>query len=154
MPATSSASDKVSSPAAARQALIVATATSLNVAALPEDRRLRALLVTRLGDALPGRHSSAIRAVSDYFKTAPAGMATFLSNHDGFAGQRLSKLYREDIAAAEIKPLLAPIFHHYAKARKEGERFGDFCIREGYVAATIQGPDFHKNLKPEALAPV
>ena len=72
----------------------------------------------------------------------------------GFAGQRLSKLYREDVAAAEIKPLLAPIFHHYAKARKDGERFGDFCIREGYVAATIQGPDFHKNLKPEALSPV
>ena len=39
-------------------------------------------------------------------------------------------------------------------ARKDGERFGDFCIREGYVAETIQGPDFHKNLKPEALAPV
>ncbi len=72
----------------------------------------------------------------------------------GFAGQRLSKLYREDVAAADIKPLLAPIFHHYATARKDGERFGDFCIREGYVAATIQGPDFHKNLKPEALAPV
>ena len=31
-------------------------------AAVPEERRLRALLVTRLGDALPGRHSSAIRA--------------------------------------------------------------------------------------------
>jgi sulfite reductase (NADPH) hemoprotein beta-component len=72
----------------------------------------------------------------------------------GFAGQRLSKLYREDVASADIKPLLAPIFHHYAKARKDGERFGDFCIREGYVAETIQGPDFHKNLKPEALAPV
>ena len=70
----------------------------------------------------------------------------------GFAGQRLSKLYRENVASKEIKPLLAPIFAHYAKARNEGERFGDFCIREGYVAATIQGPDFHKNLKPEALA--
>lgn len=34
-------------------------------------------------------NAGAIRAVSDYFKTAPAGMATFLSNHDGFAGQRL-----------------------------------------------------------------
>jgi len=68
----------------------------------------------------------------------------------GFAGQRLSKLYREDVAAEEIKPLLAPIFRHYAKARIDGERFGDFCIRTGYVNATVQGPDFHKNLKPEA----
>ncbi len=68
----------------------------------------------------------------------------------GFAGQRLSKLYREDVVSADIKPLLAPIFRHYAKARIDGERFGDFCIRTGYVNATIQGPDFHKNLKPEA----
>jgi sulfite reductase (NADPH) hemoprotein beta-component len=72
----------------------------------------------------------------------------------GFAGQRLSKLYRQDVASADIQPLLAPIFHHYAAARKDGERFGDFCIREGYVAETIQGPDFHKNLKPEALTSV
>jgi len=69
----------------------------------------------------------------------------------GFAGQRLSKLYRENVAADEIKPLLAPIFKSYAKEREEGERFGDFCIRKGLVAATIQGPDFHKNIKPEAL---
>ncbi len=70
----------------------------------------------------------------------------------GFAGQRLSKLYRESVAAEEIKPLLSPIISRYAKERQAGERFGDFCIRAGYVAETIQGGDFHKNLKPEALA--
>ena len=70
----------------------------------------------------------------------------------GFAGQRLSKLYRENVPAHEIKPLLAPIFQSYAMDRHDGERFGDFCIRSGYVAETIQGPDFHKNLKPEAFA--
>ena len=31
----------------------------------------------------------AIHAVADYFKTAPATMATFVSNHDIFAGRRL-----------------------------------------------------------------
>jgi sulfite reductase (NADPH) hemoprotein beta-component len=72
----------------------------------------------------------------------------------GFAGQRLSKLYRENVQADEIKALLAPIFTRYAKEREEGERFGDFCIRQGYVVATIQGSDFHKNIKPEALAKV
>ncbi len=72
----------------------------------------------------------------------------------GFAGQRLSKLYRENVEVASIRPLLEPIFEHYAKERTEGERFGDFCIRQGYVAATVQGPDFHKNLKPEAFASV
>jgi len=69
----------------------------------------------------------------------------------GFAGQRLSKLYRESVRAEAIKPLLDPLITHYAKARNDGERFGDFCIRTGYVAATEQGADFHLNLKPEAL---
>ncbi|HEX5790389.1 MAG TPA: sulfite reductase, partial [Luteolibacter sp.] len=69
----------------------------------------------------------------------------------GFAGQRLSKLYRESVAGEEIKNVLAPIISRYAKERLENERFGDFCIRAGYVAETIQGKDFHLNIKPEAL---
>jgi sulfite reductase (NADPH) hemoprotein beta-component len=68
----------------------------------------------------------------------------------GFAGQRLSKLYRESVPAEGIKELMYPLIGHYAKARNDGERFGDFCIRAGYVAATLQGDDFHKNLGPEA----
>jgi len=71
----------------------------------------------------------------------------------GHAGQRLSKLYRQDLPAAEIKSLLSPILSHYAKEREEGERFGDFVIRAGYVAATVQGKDFHANIKTDALAP-
>ena len=69
----------------------------------------------------------------------------------GHAGQRLSKLYRQDIHSSEIRGLLAPILQRYAKERNEGERFGDFVIRAGYVAATVQGGDFHKNIKEEAL---
>ena len=49
----------------------------------------------------------------------------------GFAGQRLSKLYRESVPAEDLKPLLAPIIDRYAKEREHGERFGDFCIRAG-----------------------
>jgi len=70
----------------------------------------------------------------------------------GHAGQRLSKLYRQDVAADDLQPLLAPILERYAKEREDGERFGDFVIRTGYVAATVQGKDFHKNIKPEALS--
>ena len=69
----------------------------------------------------------------------------------GHAGQRLSKLYRQDLAASEIRDTLSPIVHHYAKERNEGEHFGDFVIRSGYVAATAQGNDFHQNIKPEAV---
>jgi sulfite reductase (NADPH) hemoprotein beta-component len=68
----------------------------------------------------------------------------------GFAGQRLSKLYRENFPGNEVKSLLGPIIKRYAKERNEGERFGDFCIRAGYVSATEQGKDFHKNIKEEA----
>jgi sulfite reductase (NADPH) hemoprotein beta-component len=70
----------------------------------------------------------------------------------GFAGQRLSKLYRESVPSTELKNLLAPVIAHYARERSEGERFGDFCIRAGYVHETIQGRDFHLNLKEEAYA--
>ena len=69
----------------------------------------------------------------------------------GFAGQRLSKLYRESVPSTEIKNLLAPVIAHYARERNDGERFGDFCIRSGYVNETKQGRDFHHNLKPDAL---
>jgi len=69
----------------------------------------------------------------------------------GFFGQRLSKLYRESVKSEDIKDLLAPIIGRYARERNEGERFGDFCIRAGYVNETLQGRDFHLNIKPEAL---
>ncbi len=72
----------------------------------------------------------------------------------GFAGQRLSKLFRQDVVDEDIKKELAPVIARYAKEREEGERFGDFCIRAGFVAATVNGGDFHKNIKPEAVASV
>jgi sulfite reductase (NADPH) hemoprotein beta-component len=70
----------------------------------------------------------------------------------GHAGDRLNKLYREAISRDEIITLLGPIILDYAKSRNTGEKFGDFVIRAGYVAATENGSDFHKNIKPEALA--
>jgi len=61
----------------------------------------------------------------------------------GFAGDRLNKLYRENIGEAEILGELRPIFNRYAKERLEGEHFGDFCIRAEYVKAVHSGLDFH-----------
>jgi len=61
----------------------------------------------------------------------------------GFAGQRLNKLYRENIGEEEILRELRPILFRYAKERREGERFGDFCIRAGYVKEVKDGRDFH-----------
>jgi sulfite reductase (NADPH) hemoprotein beta-component len=69
----------------------------------------------------------------------------------GFCGDRLSKLYRQSVKSTEIKAVLGPVIRDYAHNRKQGERFGDFVIRQGYVNATNAGHDFHKDLKPEAL---
>ncbi len=59
-------------------------------------------------------------------------------------------MYRQDLDASDILPTLSPILEAYAKQRHEGEKFGDFVIRQGYVAATVQGDDFHANIKPDA----
>jgi sulfite reductase (NADPH) hemoprotein beta-component len=64
----------------------------------------------------------------------------------GFAGNRLNKLYRESVKSEELVGLLQPIIEAYAKERAEGERFGDFVIRQGLIEETKMGPDFHLNL--------
>jgi sulfite reductase (NADPH) hemoprotein beta-component len=61
----------------------------------------------------------------------------------GFAGNRLNKLYKENIGEAEILESLRPILAQYAKERREGEHFGDFTIRAGYVREVRSGQDFH-----------
>ncbi len=52
-----------------------------------------------------------------------------------FVGDRLNALYKENINEGEILNHLEPLFAHYAKARREGEHFGDFTVRAGYVPA-------------------
>ncbi|CAM3996412.1 sulfite reductase subunit beta [Lederbergia lenta] len=61
----------------------------------------------------------------------------------GFAGDRLNKLYRENIGEQAILDELKPIIQHYAKDRLDGERFGDFVIRADYVKEVQSGLDFH-----------
>lgn len=70
----------------------------------------------------------------------------------GHAGDRLNKLYREAVTREEAIALLDPIIRDYAAHREDGETFGDFVIRAGYVAETINGLDFHSNLKPEVTS--
>ncbi|MFJ7951191.1 assimilatory sulfite reductase (NADPH) hemoprotein subunit [Lysinibacillus sp. NPDC096418] len=60
-----------------------------------------------------------------------------------FTGNRLNKIYRENIGEEEILAELRPILLHYAKERLEGEYFGDFVIRLGYVEAVYDGREFH-----------
>lgn len=59
------------------------------------------------------------------------------------SGNRLSKLYKENIGEKEILEALRSILFQYAKERQEGERFGDFVIRAGIVKEVYSGTDFH-----------
>ncbi|WP_106477243.1 NADPH-dependent assimilatory sulfite reductase hemoprotein subunit [Phytohalomonas tamaricis] len=61
-----------------------------------------------------------------------------------FTGQRLNKLYRENIDEATILGELTPLIHRYAKEREEGEYFGDFVIRAGVIKETTAGRNFHE----------
>jgi sulfite reductase (NADPH) hemoprotein beta-component len=63
-----------------------------------------------------------------------------------FDGSRLSKLYAEDLDHKGIVAALDPIFAAYMSERHEGERFGDYTIRAGFVAPTSNGADFHHNV--------
>jgi sulfite reductase (NADPH) hemoprotein beta-component len=61
----------------------------------------------------------------------------------GFDGERLNKRYRTSITHEQIIDELKPILLSYAKEREDGECFGDFTIRKGYVKATTAGNQFH-----------
>ncbi|SDO58032.1 assimilatory sulfite reductase (NADPH) hemoprotein subunit [Alkalicoccus daliensis] len=60
-----------------------------------------------------------------------------------FNGDRLNKLYRENIGEAEILEILEPMLRHYAKDKLPGEHFGDFVIRAEYIKEVTSGLNFH-----------
>lgn len=51
-------------------------------------------------------------------------------------GQRLSTLYRENVAEEEIVAALDPLLAAYARERMADERFGDFLVRRTLLNAT------------------
>ena len=67
-----------------------------------------------------------------------------------FDGSRLNKLYRQDVDHDAIIEAMTPLFKSYARDRSEGERFGDFVVRTGVVAASGNGAAFHADVMPVA----
>lgn len=63
-----------------------------------------------------------------------------------FDGSRLNKLVAEDVDKARILEVLEPMLRAYAEQRQDGERFGDFVIRAGYVKPTLAGARFHADV--------
>jgi sulfite reductase (NADPH) hemoprotein beta-component len=61
----------------------------------------------------------------------------------GFHGQRLNKMYLENVGEEAILEALEETLGSYARDREEGERFGDFVIRAGYVTEVKEGRYFN-----------
>jgi sulfite reductase (NADPH) hemoprotein beta-component len=61
----------------------------------------------------------------------------------GFHGQRLNKMYLENVGEKVILEALDKVLGHYARERKPDERFGDFAIRAGYVPEVKEGRFFN-----------
>ncbi len=81
--------------------------------------------------------TAAIQAVAAYFKTAPPGMATLLSSHDSYAGQRAADQLGSNVAKMELAAgtyLLLPgtPFIYYGEEvgmRGSDELVGDAALR-------------------------
>lgn len=91
----------------------------------------------------------------------------------GYYGQRLNKIYRgqcarfprsrcptpiielwtvlESVTEPEILEILGPMIKRYALERSEGEHFGDFVIRAGYIAPTMSGLTWYDRMGGEGV---
>ncbi|TBU27248.1 sulfite reductase subunit beta [Dichomitus squalens] len=67
----------------------------------------------------------------------------------GYYGQRMNKIYRETVTEPEILAILQPMIKRYALERHEGEHFGDFVIRAGYIAPTTSGKEWYDRMGGE-----
>lgn len=63
----------------------------------------------------------------------------------GFHGQRLNRLFLENVDEETIVATLSPILRRFAAERAPLEHFGDFVIRAGLVAPVTSGRDFASN---------
>ncbi len=111
-----------------------------DAAAIMVARRQRSLLaeddfdfVEPAGEACPNGCSRPYVAEIALTGRAPGKYNLYLGG--GFHGERLNSLYRENIGEEAILEVLSPMFARYAKEREQGERFGDFIMRAGYLQA-------------------
>ncbi|GAK13279.1 LOW QUALITY PROTEIN: sulfite reductase [Geomicrobium sp. JCM 19039] len=89
----------------------------------------------------PNGCSRAAMAEIGFIGKAPGKYNLYLGG--GFKGERLSKMYKENIGEEEILDTLRPLLNDYGKNRSAGEHFGDYVIRAGYIKATSDGTNFH-----------
>lgn len=61
-----------------------------------------------------------------------------------FQGQRLSKLYQENLDEAGIIEALTPLFAQYSEQGQPDEHFGDFLVRTNIIQPAQGGLAFHQ----------
>jgi sulfite reductase (NADPH) hemoprotein beta-component len=64
-------------------------------------------------------------------------------------GERMNRLYRENIDETTIFGILEPMLERYAKERESGEYFGDFLVRAGIVEGERSPSMFHEAMTTE-----
>ena len=62
---------------------------------------------------------------------------------------RLVTIIAESVTEPEILEILRPMIKRYALEREEGEHFGDFVIRAGYIAPTLSGLTWYDGMGGE-----
>ncbi|GAK00140.1 LOW QUALITY PROTEIN: sulfite reductase [Geomicrobium sp. JCM 19055] len=90
----------------------------------------------------PNGCSRAALAEIGFIGKAPGKYNLYLGG--GFKGERLSKMYKENIGEEEILSILRPLLIDYGKNRETEEHFGDYVIRAGYIKETSDGTNFHQ----------
>ena len=61
----------------------------------------------------------------------------------GWHGQRMNRMYLENVGEDRIVQEIDGMFGRFAAERLAGEHFGDFVVRAGYVRQVTSGPDFN-----------
>ena len=126
--------------------------------AMAESERYMPELVTRI-EQLLAEHGLADAAIVSRMTGCPNGCARPYLAEIGlvgkapgrynlylgaaFNGERMSRLYRENIDEAELLGTLAPLVAAYADERDGDERFGDFLVRTERVRIANSPEDFH-----------
>ncbi|HRO59051.1 MAG TPA: assimilatory sulfite reductase (NADPH) hemoprotein subunit [Burkholderiaceae bacterium] len=126
--------------------------------AMAESERYLPVLIDRI-EALTQKHGLEDQAIVTRMTGCPNGCARPYVAELGFTGrapgkynmylgggahgQRMNRMYLENVGEDRILAELDAIFARYASERSDGEPFGDFVIRAGYVREVISGRDFN-----------
>ncbi|PMS35811.1 sulfite reductase (NADPH) beta subunit [Trinickia symbiotica] len=112
------------------------------IEALLERHRLSDVPITVRMSGCPNGCSRPYVAEIGLSGRAPGKYNLYLGG--GFHGERLARMYLENVGEDGILDTLDKTLGHFARERHEGEHFGDFVVRAGYVEAVTSGRDFNR----------